>query len=124
MFARVVNLALLVALAIAIPLSHQALSKKKGNGPAPKVAICHFPDDEPGHVIEVSGNAVAAHIEKHGDCTDFSTDEATGVCTCPTCEERCQTDFDVAECEAAGGTPEDCQAALTECLDACATAGG
>ena len=87
MFARIVNLVLLTALVIAIPLSHVALSKKKApkkNGdPPPKVAICHFPDDsDVGHVIKVSENAVAAHVAKHGDCTSFAVSTDTGECTC------------------------------------------
>ena len=96
MFARIVNLVLLTALVIAIPLSHVALSKKKAptkNGPAPKVKICHFPDDQPGHVIEVSANAVAMHIAKHGDCIAFQTD-ATGACTCLTCQQLCAIERD------------------------------
>jgi hypothetical protein len=122
---RVVNLALLAAAVVAVPLSHSALSQKKNggpHGPAPKVQICHFPDDSTvGHVIEVSQNAVAAHIAKHGDCTTFVTEE-TGGCRCLTCEEQCQAD---AESCRAACDPDDtecldgCAAALTECLAGC-----
>ena len=99
MFARIVNLVLLTALVIAIPLSHVALSKakKKVGKRAAKVEVCRFSacdcaDPETGvltgRVLRVSRNALAAHLSKHGDCTQFTTDD-TGYCTCLTCQELC-----------------------------------
>ena len=128
MFARIVNLVLLTALVIAIPLSHVALSKKKApkkNPAPPKVAICHFPDDQPGHVIRVSANAVAAHVAKHGDCTSFAVDIESGECTCvgQSCEEDC--DDEQQRCrENCGSTPtiaclQACTAAHMQCLFNC-----
>jgi hypothetical protein len=107
---------------LAVPLSHSAISAKKKGAPPEKVAICHFPDDsEVGHVIEVSENAVPAHVSKHGDCTEFVA-RPNGACRCLTCEESCQraarrclaecADGDTA-CQAA------CQGALTACLAEC-----
>ena len=85
MFSRVVNLILLTALVIAIPLSHVALSKKKAaqkKKAPPKVEICHFPEDgDGGRVIRVSSRAVDAHVAKHGDCRTFVVYD-TGGCTC------------------------------------------
>jgi hypothetical protein len=127
---RVINLVLLAAAVVAVPLSHSALSQKNGGpkGPAPKVQICHFPDESTeGHVIEVSQNAVAAHLAKHGDCTAFEVAEGTRDCRCLTCDEQCQA---AAESCRAACDPDDtecldaCAAALTECLAACETAGG
>ena len=128
MFARVVNLVLLTALVIAIPLSHVALSKKKApkkNGdPPPKVAICHFPDDQPGHVIVVSENAVAMHIAKHGDCTAFVVLD-TGECLCLTCQELCAAVRDRcrADCPSLTCVGE-CEQAFQQCLLGCNAIGG
>jgi hypothetical protein len=61
-------------------VSHLALA---ANGPAPKVSICHVNsandvlEDEDGvvwtfgRVIEVSENAVEAHVAQHGDGTSY-----------------------------------------------------
>ena len=74
MFARIVNLVLLTALVIAIPLSHVALSKNKvmkKKAAPPKVEICHFsacdcadPEDGVlhGHVIRVSSRAMSSLV--------------------------------------------------------------
>lgn len=62
-----------VALCLALSVSHNALAGKKG--PAPKVDICHVTDSIDigngwtlvvGHVINVSENAIDAHLA-HGD---------------------------------------------------------
>jgi hypothetical protein len=125
-FARMISFVLLTAMVIAIPLSHTAVSKKSGKkGPAPKVALCHFPDDQPGHVIEVSANAAAMHIAKHGDCTDFVVDIGSGECTCfgQSCAEDC--DDEQQRCrENCGPTPtiaclQACTAAHMQCLFNC-----
>ena len=122
MVARIVSFVLLTAVVIAIPLSHSALSMKKAptkNGPAPKVKICHFPDDQPGHVIEVSDNAVAMHIAKHGDCTQFTTDD-TGACTCLTCQELCEAARNRcrADCPSLTCVGE-CEQAFQQCVLGC-----
>jgi hypothetical protein len=112
MTARILTLLLLLGCVIAIPFSHVVLSAKKNDAPA-KVAICHFPgDSEVGHVIEVSENAVPAHVSKHGDCTAFVA-RPNGACRCLTCEEQCQAAD--ARCRAA------CDEDDTTCLAACAT---
>ena len=110
-------------LVVAIPFSHNSIfAKKKAvkKGPAPKVAICHFSDDDPvGHVIEVSANALPAHLEKHGDCTAFVA-RPNGACRCLTCEERCEAAG--RRCaEACEGDPQciaDCRIAFNRCVEA------
>ena len=81
---RLLGLGVIVGCLLAIPLSHSvSAKKKKGAGHPAKVSICHFPDDKTeGHVIEVSENAVAAHVSHHGDCTTFVVSEETGGCRC------------------------------------------
>ena len=127
MFARIVNLVLLTAIVIAIPLSHVALSKKKAKKTAAKVEICHFPDDKDvGHVIRVSSRAVAAHISKHGDCKDFTTD-ATGACKCIPCTELCVAALErcLADCPplGTGQCQADCQTEFNRCDIACHDSG-
>ena len=43
---------------------------------AEKTLICHVPDNQPGHIIEVALPAVPAHLRNHGDCIINSTDRA------------------------------------------------
>ena len=46
---------------------HAAKPDKPEKGPAPKVDVCHYSSDENGfHLINVSGNALEAHLA-HGD---------------------------------------------------------
>ena len=124
MTSRQLTLFALACFVLAIPLSHSAISAKKKAAkkkaaPA-KVALCHFSGDDPiGHVIEVSSNAVAAHVEKHGDCTQFEA-LANGACRCLTCEELCQSAFD--RCAAGCSDPlciDECIAADKRCNLAC-----
>jgi hypothetical protein len=125
MTSRQLTLFALACFVLAIPLSHSAISAKKKAtkkkaGAAPKVALCHFPDDsDVGHVIEVSSNAVAAHVEKHGDCTAFVA-RPNGACRCLTCLESCTATFDrcVEGCgHYVGDTPTD------PCVDECIAKG-
>jgi hypothetical protein len=124
MTSRQLTLFALACFVLAIPLSHSAISKKKAkkkNGPAPKVALCHFPDDsDVGHVINVSANAVPAHIEKHGDCIHFLARD-NGACRCLTCTERCR--LVRARCEEACGDDPNCiarcNAFARECVILC-----
>ena len=70
---RFIILLCVVAFIVALPLSHVA-----AKGKAPKIEICHGTDSLDlgtlevvyGHVISVSGNALAAH-EGHGDSVEF-----------------------------------------------------
>jgi hypothetical protein len=126
MTSRQLTLFALACFVLAIPLSHSAISAKKKaakkkEAPA-KVALCHFSGDNPvGHVIEVSSNAVAAHVEKHGDCTEFEA-RPDGRCRCSTCEELCTAAFDrcVAGCRDTDPfCREDCIAANNLCNSAC-----
>jgi hypothetical protein len=79
---RVLFVVCVVAFLAALPASHFALA----NGPAAKVFICHVnsangvgidpASGDPvffGRVIEVSENAIAAHLAQHGDSTEFVT---------------------------------------------------
>jgi hypothetical protein len=117
---RQFSLILLAIALFALPLSHSTTWAQKKNGPPPKVALCHFPNDKvEGHVIEVSAHAVAAHLSKHGDCTEYVALEGD-ACRCLTCDETCNAAADActadctdSACEAA------CAADLATCLAAC-----
>jgi hypothetical protein len=136
MIARVINLALLTALVIAIPLSHMALSKRKkaATKKAAKVDICHFQGPTAGpHIgpffpypqvplgwrrVRISRSAAAAHLLKHFDCTDFVMLDSGEECRCP-CLENCVKVRD--ECLAAGGDVATCAAEAERCREACET---
>ena len=118
---RLFVLGLLAVCTAMIPLSHLAMSGPKGKGPAPKVAICHFPDDQAvGHVIEVSENAVAAHLAKHGDCTAFAIVDTTG-CRCLTCLELCERNLErcLADCGDNSPCRGACRGSESRCRSRC-----
>ena len=138
MIARLVSLALLIALVIVIPLSHTAMSKKAKKKGRAKVSICHFsacdcadPTDDllHGHVIRVSRRALAAHLAKHGDCTEFvreTNESGREICRCLTCQELCAAALEScqADCPPCSTTPmdpclADCQQAFQMCLTGC-----
>jgi hypothetical protein len=85
--------------------------------PLPKVTICHIPPGNPenAHTITISENALAAHINNHGDIL--------GACT-PTCEaicddgNACQSDCSLedGQCEY---EPVDCSDSLLCTVDSC-----
>lgn len=66
---------------------------------AEKQTICHFPPGNPSnfHTITISENAVATHVDKHGDLLG-------------TCQENCE-DF----CDDGDACTQDIQANLNEC---------
>ena len=64
-----VLLAAVFALA-GLTVSHDALQAE----PAGKQLVCHVSDDSGAHIIEISENAVPAHLENHGDCLINSSD--------------------------------------------------
>ena len=84
-----------------------------GEPPAPneagKVTICHNGDDGP-ETIEVSGNAVSKHIEKHGD--------SVGPCDVPSgplCADLVDNMFaDLGGCESGGSSVQSCAQELLE----------
>ena len=121
-------LAMLAVCLLMIPLSHSISAKKaaKKKGPPPaKVAICHFPDDSAvGHVINVSTNAVAAHVSKHGDCTQFRARD-NGDCRCLTCQELCRVARARCEEECNGDTGciIDCNRQARRCVANCSDGG-
>ena len=133
---RVLCFLALTAAVMAFPASHLLMSA--GNA-SPKVDVCHN-----GQVINVSENAVEAHLQ-HGDCT-ADTDPVMqinqdGSCECvkkdcrltsdpkKCCFERCtvggvtdKTCFD----KCLFGTPDDCHLAKDPqacCIEKC-TVGG
>jgi ABC-type sugar transport system substrate-binding protein len=63
-------LAAVLALA-GITMLHGAVSAQAA---AEKQILCHVSPDEGDHFIEVSVNAVPAHLRNHGDCLISSTD--------------------------------------------------
>ena len=78
---RLIVVLCVVSVLVALSFSHEAMAKKGGVPAKPvKVAICHATDGSPlmsggtlivGHVINVSENAVPAHLA-HGDSATFS----------------------------------------------------
>ena len=79
---RLIILVCVVALLVALPMSHMAFAAKKV-----KVDICHVTDSVVvnlagvslvvGHVINVSENAVAAHLA-HGDILAINDIDSAG----------------------------------------------
>ena len=64
---------LVAVLALAgLTMTHGTLSAQ----PAGKQLVCHVPDAQQPHIIEVSDHAVPAHLRNHGDCLINSTDRA------------------------------------------------
>jgi hypothetical protein len=122
---RLLGVILLAAGLLVVPLSHWAISgdKKDENE---KVAICHFPNGkEVGHVIEVSENAVPAHVANHGDCTAFviTSKEVDGdSCRCATCAETCDLNFNqcIGNCDGDLRCEKNCSAEHAHCRKACA----
>jgi hypothetical protein len=117
---RLFGLGLIAGCLLAIPWSH-ATAQKKG-GPPAKVSICHFPGGSAvGHVIEVSENAVEAHVSKHGDCTQYLARE-NGACRCLTCDELCLAAARRCAAECAPGDSAcvaACRATFNECTADC-----
>ena len=56
---------------VGITMFHGAVSAQAA---AEKQMLCHVTGNEGAHVIEVSVNAVPAHLRNHGDCLLNSTD--------------------------------------------------
>ena len=94
--------------------------------PAPKVQVCHFPPGNPGnwHTIEISENAVAKHIENHGDLLGA----CNAVCAFLCDDGNACTIDDTGECEDVGcpGIPEavDCNDSNSCTADSCDPATG
>ena len=65
---RLICASVLAVFAISAPLA-LAGSSSGGNGPAPKVTICHMTGSEtnPVVIITISRNALPAHLKNHGD---------------------------------------------------------
>ena len=64
-----------LAILAMFPLSHVWADKEK------KVDICHITGNGSGHVINVSGNAIPAHLA-HGDCLNFVQSKEGDDCRC------------------------------------------
>ena len=64
---------LVAVLALAgLTMSHGTPTVQAGE----KQLICHVSPDEGDHIIEVSVNALPAHLANHGDCIINSTDRS------------------------------------------------
>ena len=89
--------------------------------PAPKVQVCHIPAGNPGnwHTIEISENAVAKHIEKHGDLLGPCNQLCALLCD----DDNACTIDDAGDCEDNGcpATPEavDCNDSNACTADSC-----
>ena len=112
MFGIAVFAAILFGSAVLAP---QAFAGAPAPNEAGKVVICHNGDYAP-ETIEVSGNAVQKHLDKHGD--------AIGVCPAPDCADcgnYAAAEFD--DCTNAGGSVDECFAqvepSFTECALMC-----
>lgn len=119
---RPLSLFLLLAALLLVPLSHFVVSGPPATTPPGKTEICHFGAGETeGTVIEVSNAALAAHLNKHGDCTPFFTN-ADGSCRCLTCQEQCLARLEIcrAGCDPTDpDCPDACRAAAARCLRGC-----
>ncbi len=79
----------LSAAILALPASHFLISAGPPPAPPNKVDVCHN-----GHVINVSANAVGAHVSQHGDCTDTTSPlvinrNTDGSCVCVVKQRSC-----------------------------------
>ena len=78
---RVLSVLVAVIALAGLTLSHGTTSAQPG-GPKPvregKQLVCHVTGDSlpSAHIIEISVNAVPAHLRNHGDCLINSTDRA------------------------------------------------
>ncbi len=80
---RLMILASVAAFLVALPASHLLM----GDGPTPKITICHVTPpvnsgnaDGTGVVIEVNSHAARGH-RQHGDCLRFRVGR-DGTCRC------------------------------------------
>ena len=55
-------------------LTMTIVSAQNGTVREGKQLVCHVSDDVGAHIIEISDNAVPAHLANHGDCLINSTD--------------------------------------------------
>ena len=69
---RLTGVLVAVLALVGLAMSHGRLSAQPA---ADKQMICHVSPDEGDHIIEVSVNAVPAHLN-HGDCKINSTDRS------------------------------------------------
>ncbi|HEY2954233.1 MAG TPA: hypothetical protein VGK89_03150 [Candidatus Eisenbacteria bacterium] len=67
---RLLGLLVAVIAVAGLTMSHGTPTAQAGD----KQLICHVSPDEGDHIIEVSVNALPAHLENHGDCIINSTD--------------------------------------------------
>lgn len=70
---RLTGVLVAVLAIVGLAMSHGRLSAQPA---ADKQLICHVSADEGNHIIEVSVNAVPAHLKNHGDCLIISTDRS------------------------------------------------
>ena len=118
-FARPISLAAFALFGATILLATHAQA-------APKVQICHFPPGNPDnwHTIEVSENAVAKHIEKHGDLLG----PCNALCAVLCDDDNACTIDDTGDCEENGcpAAPEavDCNDSNACTADSCEPATG
>jgi hypothetical protein len=70
--------ALVAVLALAgLTLSHATLQAQGRQVREGKQLVCHVPDSlGTPHIIEISENAVPAHLRNHGDCLINSTERS------------------------------------------------
>ena len=69
---RLTGVLVAVLAIVGLAMSHGRLSAQPA---ADKQLLCHVSPDEGDHIIEVSVNAVPAHLD-HGDCKINSTDRS------------------------------------------------
>ena len=67
---RLILLCVVVLASFGLVISHDVLLAQ----PAGKQLICHVTGNAGAHIIEVSVNAVPAHLRNHDDCLINSTD--------------------------------------------------
>ena len=112
MFGIAVFAAILFGSAVLAPQAFAGAPVPPPPNEAGKVTICHNGDYAP-ETIEVSGNAVQKHLDKHGD--------AIGVCPAPDCPDCLLYAADEYEdCIDDGGSEAECLAQVEPSFSECA----
>ena len=71
---RLMGVLVVVVALLGLMLSHSVTTVQ---AQAQKQLICHVSDASGAHIIEVSVNAVPAHLRNHGDCLITTTTDRT-----------------------------------------------
>lgn len=73
---RTLGVLVAVLTLVGLAMSHGTPSAQTPTVREGKQLVCHVSDDQGAHIIEISVNAVPAHLRNHGDCLINSRDRA------------------------------------------------